>query len=612
MDSESIKKALLEKKEIRIAHYRLIRFLAKGGMGNVYLAYEDTLDRYVALKFLSPELSADVKTRERFLREARIAARLNHPNIVSVYFAGLYNKQPFFAMEYIDGPSLERILQEKGRLRAETALKLMKQACAALKAAWQKKQIHRDIKPANMMLTRNGVLKITDFGLAKVCRKDGGPQLTSANIVLGTPHFMSPEQAQASKEIDFRTDIYSLGATFYYVVGGHLPYTGDSAVTVILKHIKDPLPPLSRWAPDIHPSVEALICRMMAKDPADRYESYDALMKAIDETLELVRRQPASRAAMTTAPTMAAIDASKLVRESERTIHSVDTTKLRSNVGAKKGSGGTNDAPKGRRGKPNEGTPASAGEAEGRKSWWRSRWKAVAAVLLVFFVLNRIAKVRRMKTQGGHGAAARIEQLSGDEEKALKNKLLDLALLFRKLKEHKGIFLAKLFDFDGTLEDLKRTRPRMYKAYRSMWRLIYEWRETWDRLGTDRVRGMKEAGELGSTDEKVMELHDRLIDKFGPPPQREEVTDAIIPKPHRRLHRRFPSGRRRRPFPPRPRRHRFLGGGPPPPPPEAMEDLEDPDLQINVDFRMEGEGIFGPDDGANPADGGPGSEEEDF
>ncbi len=284
---EDIEAVLRSQGELDMGPYILKRLVARGGMGEVYLAYERSLERYVAVKFLSPALSLDEKVRERFVREARFAATLSHPNIIAVYFAGEYGGRPYFVMEYVDGPSLAALVKRGGHIRVDEALDYMRQSVLGLRAAWRRSRIHRDIKPANLLLTPDGVLKITDFGLAKACDTSSDEQLTSTNVILGTPHFMSPEQAQSCKDLDFRTDIYSLGATFYYVLSGTLPFEGDSAMSILLKHISHPLPPLRSRAPGLPQRVCSLIERMMAKNPIERYSSYEELLEHVDS----VRRE---------------------------------------------------------------------------------------------------------------------------------------------------------------------------------------------------------------------------------------------------------------------------------------------------------------------------------
>ncbi len=276
------KTATQETKEIIVDHYRVLDKIAAGGMGAVYRAYEPALDRHVALKFLSQELCRDSRIVERFDLEAKAAADLQHPNIVSVFFRGRVKGRPYFAMELIDGESLADIAK-KGPLQPKLAVDLMLQAAKGLKAAWKKKRLHRDIKPANLMVTEDNLLKITDFGLAKALDSEGG--LTSANIVVGTPHFISPEQAQGLP-VDCRSDIYSLGASFYFLLSGTLPFVADTAMGILVKHINSPLPPLHNLRPTLPTALCSAIERMMAKKPEDRFQDYGELTEQLKALYE--------------------------------------------------------------------------------------------------------------------------------------------------------------------------------------------------------------------------------------------------------------------------------------------------------------------------------------
>jgi serine/threonine protein kinase len=272
MDSSDIK-------SITIDHFEVKGKLAQGGMGIVYLAHEAALGRDVALKFLSAELSRSPKVCERFDREAKAAAVLQHPNIVSIYFRGNFKGRPYFAMEYIDGGSLED-LGKRGLMRPDVAIDFMIQTAEGLNAAWVTGKVHRDIKPANLMVTSSNIIKIADFGLAKALDSDSS--LTTANMIVGTPDFISPEQAQGDA-VDCRSDIYSLGATFYFLTSGKMPFTGDTAMGILVKHISATLPPLSsqnRLLPvDFCDTIE----KMMAKKPEDRFQTPRELVSHLEK-----------------------------------------------------------------------------------------------------------------------------------------------------------------------------------------------------------------------------------------------------------------------------------------------------------------------------------------
>ena len=281
----------------RFGPYRVDRVVGAGGMGIVYLAYDEALQRPVALKTLLPALTVDPEFVARFKREAQSAAALNHPNITQIYAIGQEGPTPFFAMEMIHGQSLDAIIKEKGALDALQATRYMQQAAEGLRHAAQRHLIHRDVKPSNLMLTEEGVVKITDFGLAKASQSQ--TQLTATGEVLGSPGYISPEQAQGL-EIDARSDIYSLGATFYHLVTGKLPFDAPTPVAMIVRHMNDPLRPPRAANPTVPYPISALIQRMMAKRPGERFQDYDALLKELDRAL-------GASAATTTLPATAGV-----------------------------------------------------------------------------------------------------------------------------------------------------------------------------------------------------------------------------------------------------------------------------------------------------------------
>ncbi len=266
----------------RFGPYRVIALLGTGGMGRVYLALDEALDREVALKTLLPALAADTEFFARFTREARAAASLNHPNITQIYATGQEGAIPYFAMELIRGRSLENLVRQQGAVEARFALTLIRQSAIGLRHAADRGLIHRDVKPSNLMLTGDGVVKITDFGLAKAAGADTG--LTATGQVLGSPGYISPEQAQGGT-LDRRTDIYSLGAAFYHLVAGRLPFQAPTAVAMILKHMNEPLRSPRALNADVPFPVAAIIQKMMAKRPNERFQDYEALIAAIDRAL---------------------------------------------------------------------------------------------------------------------------------------------------------------------------------------------------------------------------------------------------------------------------------------------------------------------------------------
>ncbi|MCZ6695116.1 MAG: serine/threonine-protein kinase [Acidobacteria bacterium] len=266
----------------RFGPYRVDGVIGAGGMGIVYRAYDEALQRPVALKTLLPALTVDPDFVARFKREAQSAAALNHVNITQIYAIGQEGPTPFFAMELIQGESLDVIIKEKGALDPLLAARYMHQAAQGLRHAAQRHLIHRDVKPSNLMLTEEGVVKITDFGLAKVSQSQ--TQLTATGEILGSPGYISPEQAQGL-EIDARADLYSLGATFYHLVTGKLPFEAPTPVAMIVRHMNDPLRPPRAANPTVPYPISALIQRMMAKRPGERFQSYDAFLKELDRAI---------------------------------------------------------------------------------------------------------------------------------------------------------------------------------------------------------------------------------------------------------------------------------------------------------------------------------------
>jgi predicted Ser/Thr protein kinase len=266
----------------RFGAYRVEGLIGAGGMGVVYLALDEALQRQVALKTLLPALAADPEFVARFKREAQSAAALNHPNITQIYAIGQEGLIPFFAMELIRGRSLETLLKEKGPLDPLEAAGYIGQAARGLQHAAEKKLIHRDVKPSNLMLADDGVVKITDFGLAKAARS--ATQLTATGEVLGSPGYISPEQAQGAP-LDARSDIYSLGASFYHLVTGRLPYDAPTPVAMIIKHMNEPLRSPRVINPAIPYTIAAAIQRMMAKRPGERFQDYEALMRELERAV---------------------------------------------------------------------------------------------------------------------------------------------------------------------------------------------------------------------------------------------------------------------------------------------------------------------------------------
>ncbi len=265
----------------RLGPYEIRGTIGAGGMGVVYLAWDARLRRNVAVKTLHPTFAVDKVARERFLREARAAAAVSHPNVTQIHDIGEDEGRPYFAMEYLEGRSVQEMLDESGTLPADLALSIARQAAAGLKAAAERGIVHRDVKPSNLFLAKDGTLKVTDFGLAKQLLADS--KLTSDGQFFGTPNYISPEQAGGGRA-DARSDIYSLGATLYEMVSGRPPFVGDSPLTVVMQHLRDPVPPVRQSNPAVPMVLAALIHRMLSKSPSTRPQDYDDLLRHIDRT----------------------------------------------------------------------------------------------------------------------------------------------------------------------------------------------------------------------------------------------------------------------------------------------------------------------------------------
>jgi eukaryotic-like serine/threonine-protein kinase len=265
-----------------IGEFHIIRTLGHGGMGAVYLAEQQSLKRKVALKFLRPEMAANPIALSRFRREAEAVARLTHANIVQVYSIGEADGRQFMALEYVEGRNLKEYVNRKGALDVPVALTIMRQVAAALQRAAESNIVHRDIKPENILLTRKGEVKVADFGLS---RDLAGPQdmnLTQEGVTMGTPLYMSPEQARGNP-LDSRSDIYSFGVTCYHMLAGQPPFRGKTGVEVALKHVSDEPPSLAALRPDLPPALVALVHRMMSKEPADRPQSGREVLRELTQ-----------------------------------------------------------------------------------------------------------------------------------------------------------------------------------------------------------------------------------------------------------------------------------------------------------------------------------------
>ena len=264
--------------------YSIIRTLGEGGMANVYLAYDTILDRNVAVKVLRGDLASDEKFVRRFQREALSASNLYHPNIVQIYDFDQEDGQYYIVMEYVEGKTLKQLLKRRGSLTITEVIDIMSQLTDGMAHAHDSYIIHRDIKPQNIMILDNGMIKITDFGIAMALNST---QLTQTNSVMGSVHYLPPEQA-AGRGSTIRSDIYSMGILMYELLTGSVPYKGDNAVEIALKHLKEPLPSIREKLPELPQSIENIILKATAKNPQNRYkdarEMHQDIITAMDES----------------------------------------------------------------------------------------------------------------------------------------------------------------------------------------------------------------------------------------------------------------------------------------------------------------------------------------
>ncbi len=261
----------------RVGVFRIDRILGRGGMGVVYEAFDTQLQRTAALKVLGHDYVRDDEHVDRFRREARSAAALSHSNITHIYGMGVDHGIHWFAMELVRGRTLAQVVEQDGPLPPELALEYLHQVVQGMRAAHAKEIIHRDLKPSNLIVSEHGLVKITDFGLAKIVTSS--VEITATGIIMGTPLYMSPEQGRGDP-VDHRSDIYSLGCTFYQLLTAKPPYEGDTAMAVILKHVTGQVPVF----PDlggVGNRLAVLLTRMMQKGTHQRFQSYDELMTAV-------------------------------------------------------------------------------------------------------------------------------------------------------------------------------------------------------------------------------------------------------------------------------------------------------------------------------------------
>jgi parallel beta-helix repeat protein len=265
-----------------LGNYQIVEELGRGGMAVVYRAYQPSLNRYVAIKVLPPQLGIDQQFVERFQREARAAARLRHPNIVVVHDVGHQDGIYYIVMEYLEGRTLKQVVEQEGSLPLERVARIVEQVAAALDYAHQEGFVHRDVKPANIFVGKGDHVTLTDFGIAKAASET--QQLTRTGMLVGTPEYMSPEQAQGAA-VDRRTDLYALGIVLYHMLVGRVPYQGTTPHATLHAILYEPPPPPRKIKPNIPAAVEAVVLKAIAKQPNQRYQSGAELATALRAAL---------------------------------------------------------------------------------------------------------------------------------------------------------------------------------------------------------------------------------------------------------------------------------------------------------------------------------------
>ena len=274
----------------RIGDFEILAAIGAGGMGSVFKARSVTLDRLVAIKILSVKLSGDRSFVERFLKEARSVARLNHPGIVQIYDFGEADSVFYLVMEYIDGQSVAQMLRGHGTIPAAQSIGLIRQASLALATAHEAGIVHRDVKPENLMLTRTARIKLIDLGLARLVDED--VSMTMTGVTMGTPLYIAPEQIHGKVPVDARADIYSLGATLFHMVTGHPPFPAANGMNVMARHLVDPVPDPRSHVPGLSAGLCRVIGTMMAKAPADRFGD----MMSVERELAALAAEPSFEA----------------------------------------------------------------------------------------------------------------------------------------------------------------------------------------------------------------------------------------------------------------------------------------------------------------------------
>lgn len=382
--------------------YRIIDTLGEGGMANVYLAEDIILQRKVAVKILRLDLQKEPQTLARFQREALATSELSHPNIVMVLDVGTDHGLPYMVMEYVDGPDLKDYIRANSPLNLGNIIKIMDQILSAMSLAHKHNVIHRDLKPQNILMDKHGNIKIADFGIAVALNQNS---VTQTNSAIGSVHYMSPEQTRGGL-VTKQSDIYSLGIILYELITGNVPFNGDSAVSIALKHAQEPIPSIRKQDPNIPQPLENVVLKATAKDPRDRYNSAKEMKDDLDTSLEPGRaNEPVFK------PTHGNNDDETIILPNFKPNRVVEKTDAENRTQDK-----TDDYHKNR---------SSFTQALRKYKWW---WLFVgfAAILIIglmFFVLDN-----------NKNSDIRIPDVTNLSEKKARNKLESVGLKVGKIK----------------------------------------------------------------------------------------------------------------------------------------------------------------------------------
>lgn len=382
--------------------YRIIDTLGEGGMANVYLAEDIILQRKVAVKILRLDLQKEPQTLARFQREALATSELSHPNIVMVLDVGTDHGLPYMVMEYVDGPDLKEYIRANSPLNLGNIIKIMDQILSAMSLAHKHNVIHRDLKPQNILMDKHGNIKIADFGIAVALNQNS---VTQTNSAIGSVHYMSPEQTRGGL-VTKQSDIYSLGIILYELITGNVPFNGDSAVSIALKHAQEPIPSIRKQDPNIPQPLENVVLKATAKDPRDRYNSAKEMKDDLDTSLE-----PGRANESVFKPTHGNNDDETIILPNFKPNRVVEKTDAENRTQEK-----TADYQKNR---------SSFTQALRKYKWW---WLFVgmAAVLIIglmFFVLDN-----------NKNSDIRIPDVTNLSEKKARNKLENVGLKVGKIK----------------------------------------------------------------------------------------------------------------------------------------------------------------------------------